>query len=65
MNITGATKVRFRVEGMDCASCATKIETALRRVPGVTEVAVSVAGGTVTVSRDNDLVDDDKLCNRI
>ena len=64
MNITGATKVRFRVEGMDCASCATKIETALRRVPGVTEVAVSVAGGTVTVSRDDDRVDD-KLRNRI
>ncbi len=66
MNIaTGAEKVRFRVEGMDCASCATKIETALRRVPGVTDVAVSVTGGTVTVSRDDDRVDDDKLSARI
>ena len=66
MNVTArAAKVRFRVEGMDCASCATKIETALRRVPGVTEVAVSVTGGTVTVSRDNDRVDDDKLRNSI
>lgn len=62
---TGAEKVRFRVEGMDCASCATKIETALRRVPGVTDVAVSVTGGTVTVSRDDDRVDDDKLSARI
>ncbi|RTL52313.1 MAG: cadmium-translocating P-type ATPase [Bradyrhizobiaceae bacterium] len=45
-------KVRLRVEGMDCASCATKIENALVRVPGVTDVAVSVPGGTVTVSHD-------------
>lgn len=66
MNVTArVAKVRFRVEGMDCASCATKIETALRRVPGVTEVAVSVAGGTVIVSRDDDRVDDDTLRNRI
>lgn len=65
MNVTTrAEKVRFRVEGMDCASCAAKIETALRRVPGVTDVAVSVTGGTVTVSRDDDRVDD-KLRSRI
>ncbi|PWC40981.1 ATPase [Azospirillum sp. TSO35-2] len=34
---------------MDCGSCAAKIETALRRVPGVDDVRVSVPGGTVTV----------------
>lgn len=65
MNVTTrAEKVRFHVEGMDCASCAAKIETALRRVPGVTDVAVSVTGGTVTVSR-NDYRVDDKLRSRI
>ena len=41
---------RFRVEGMDCASCATKIDTAVRRVRGVEEVSVSVVGGTLTVT---------------
>lgn len=45
-------KLRIRVEGMDCASCATKIENALQRMPGVTEVNVSVAGGTVSVRHD-------------
>ncbi|WGF88464.1 heavy metal translocating P-type ATPase [Marinivivus vitaminiproducens] len=40
---------RFDVRGMDCASCAAKIETALRRLPGVHEVGVSVARGTLTV----------------
>jgi Cd2+/Zn2+-exporting ATPase len=33
--------LRFRVDGMDCASCARKIETALARVPGVSDVAVN------------------------
>jgi Cd2+/Zn2+-exporting ATPase len=66
MNVaTRAEKVRFHVEGMDCASCAGKIETALRRVPGVTDVAVSVTGGTVIVSRNGGRVDDDKLRTRI
>ena len=29
-----STLSRFRVEGMDCASCAAKVTTAVRRVPG-------------------------------
>lgn len=41
---------RMQVEGMDCAACAIKIQNALRRMPGVTEVIVSVAGGAVTPS---------------
>lgn len=43
---------RYRVEGMDCASCASKINTAVRRMPGVTDVSVSVTGGTMTVHHD-------------
>lgn len=58
-------KVRFRVEGMDCASCAMKIENAVQRMPGVTEVAVSVTGGTVTVRHDAGGVDADKIRDRI
>ena len=57
-------KVRLRVEGMDCASCATKIENALVRVPGVTDVAVSVAGGTVTVGHDGTVLKE-KICNPV
>lgn len=43
---------RYRVEGMDCASCASKIDTAVRRMPGVTDVSVSVTGSTLTVHHD-------------
>lgn len=45
-----AIKTRYRVGGMDCASCATKIENAVSRLPGVDDVGVSVAAGTLTVS---------------
>ncbi|MDK1377419.1 MULTISPECIES: heavy metal translocating P-type ATPase [unclassified Sinorhizobium] len=40
---------RYRVDGMDCASCAAKIDTAVRRVDGVEDVSVSVSAGTMTV----------------
>lgn len=40
---------RFRIEGMDCASCAAKIDKAVRRLGGVEEVSVSVMAGTMTV----------------
>ena len=47
-----ASQTRYRVEGMDCASCAAKISTAVRRVPGIEDVSVSVTAGTMTVSHD-------------
>lgn len=56
---------RLRVEGMDCASCATKIQNALQRMPGISEVNVSVTGGTVTVRRDLNGVDDDTIRDQI
>lgn len=44
-----AVKTRFRIEGMDCASCAAKIDKAARRAPGVSDVSVSAAAGTMVV----------------
>jgi Cd2+/Zn2+-exporting ATPase len=40
---------RFRVDGMDCASCGTKVETATRRIVGVDDVSVSVVNQTMVV----------------
>jgi len=50
--MTEARQTRFRVDGMDCASCAGKIDTAVRRVAGVRDVAVSVTAGTMVVDHD-------------
>ncbi|MGL4287605.1 MAG: heavy metal translocating P-type ATPase [Phreatobacter sp.] len=48
---------RFRIEGMDCASCAAKIDTAVRRMPGIEDVNVSATTGRMTVTHhlDGDL----------
>ncbi|MBX9682237.1 MAG: cadmium-translocating P-type ATPase [Hyphomicrobium sp.] len=39
---------------MDCASCAAKIDTALRRMPGVEDVSVSVSAGTMSIRQADD-----------
>ncbi|MCX8999579.1 heavy metal translocating P-type ATPase [Rhizobiaceae bacterium BDR2-2] len=48
-------QTRFRVEGMDCPSCAAKIDTAVSRIAGVRAVSVSVTAGTMTVTHDGSL----------
>jgi len=50
--MTETSQAKYRVGGMDCASCASKIDTAVRRLPGVEDVSVSVTAGTMTVSHD-------------
>src|SRR5690606_9794272 len=43
-NESGAIpNVAMRVEGMDCASCVGKIETALARIPGVSDISLNFA----------------------
>jgi len=46
---------RFRVEGMDCAGCASKVSTAVGRLTGVEEVSVSVMAGSMTVTHAPDV----------
>lgn len=48
------TQSRYQVEGMDCASCAMKIETALNRLPDVANTKVSVATGTLNVEHGSE-----------
>lgn len=47
MNVAHATTTpetaRYRITGMDCPSCAAKIENAARKVAGVVKVKVSIA----------------------
>ena len=43
---------RFEVPGMDCASCANKVEAALDRVEGVSDRDTAPATGRVTITYD-------------
>jgi Cu+-exporting ATPase len=42
--------ITLPIEGMTCASCATRVEKALKRVPGVATAEVNLATETATVS---------------
>ncbi len=44
--------IKLPVSGMTCASCVTRVERALAKVPGVREVAVNLANETATVAAD-------------
>src|SRR5690606_11559518 len=48
--MTEAIVTKFRVGGMDCANCASKVENAVSRVPGVTEVGASYTAQSMTVT---------------
>lgn len=48
-----AETIRYHVTGMDCSSCAAKIEGAARKVPGVQDVKVSIASQIMTLDVDN------------
>jgi Co/Zn/Cd efflux system component/copper chaperone CopZ len=45
--------IRYHVTGMDCSSCAAKIEGAARKVEGVNDVKVSIASQIMTLEVDD------------
>lgn len=50
--------IRYRVTGMDCPSCAAKIEKAARKIAGIQDVKVSTSSQIMTLQSqsDSDLV---------
>lgn len=46
----GTAKLDFQVEGMTCASCVSRVEKAIRAVPGVTSANINLATEKATVS---------------
>lgn len=50
--MTATIRTRVRIEGMDCPSCAMKVETAARRSAGVREVSVSATTQVMTLTHE-------------
>ena len=48
----GAQALRYRVRGMDCPTCAGKIETAVSRLPGVADVRVNYGSQILDLALD-------------
>lgn len=50
-------KAVLKLEGLDCANCAAKIENDVGKVPGVQEVSVSFMTQKMTLVADDDRMD--------
>ncbi len=56
LSAPAATALKMRVEGMDCSACAFKIENALKRLGGVSDVSVNYGIETLTLRIDQDRI---------
>ena len=52
--MAAASPLKLQIEGMDCAACALKIESAMARLPGVSDINVSYTAGTLALNVDQD-----------
>ena len=48
-----ASNIKYRVNGMTCASCVNHVEKALRKVEGIIDVSVNLATETATIHFDS------------
>ena len=55
----------WTIGGMDCASCAAKIRGAVERLPGVSDVRLSVMSETLTLSLDESRTRRDAIEKRV
>ena len=51
----------FKVTGMTCGGCTSKVSHALKTMPGVNDVKVSLSAGEATIQYDERLTSPDQL----
>lgn len=47
-------KKKFKLEELDCANCAAKMEDAISKIPGVESVSVNFMAEKLTIEADED-----------
>ena len=51
-------KKKFKLEDLDCANCAAKMEEAIKKIPGVNDANVRFMTQKMTVDAEDDKFDD-------
>ncbi len=51
-------KKKFKLQDLDCANCAQKMEDAIKKIDGVTDASVNFMMQKMTVEADDDRFDD-------
>ena len=47
-------KKKFKLEDLDCASCAAKMEDAIKKIPGVNDAVVSFMTQKMTIDAEDE-----------
>ena len=63
-------KKKFKLVDLDCANCAAKMETAIKKLPGVNDANVSFMTQKLTIDADDERFDDImqeviKVCKKV
>lgn len=63
-------KKRFKMQDLDCANCAAKMEESIKKIDGVKDASVSFMTQKLTVEADEDRFDDVmaqiiKVCKKV
>ena len=51
-------KAVFKLEGLDCANCAAKIENEVKKIPGVEEASVAFMTQKMTIVADDERMEE-------
>lgn len=51
-------KKTYRLTDLDCANCAAKMESAIKKIEGVTEASVNFMGQRLTLAADDAVYED-------
>ena len=51
-------KKKFKLEDLDCANCAAKMEAAIKEIPGVTGASVNFLAQKLTLEAEDDKFDE-------
>lgn len=63
-------KKKFKMENLDCANCAAKMEDAIKRIPGVHEANMNFMTQKLTLEADDERFDEilaeaQKCCDKV
>lgn len=63
-------KKRYKMEDLDCANCAAKMETAIKKIPGVHDASVNFMTQKMMIDAEDDRFDEImqevvKVCKKV
>lgn len=58
-------KEKFKVTGMTCSACSSRVEKTVSKLEGTDEVSVNLLTGTMQVTYDDNLIDDGRIIQAV